>query len=151
MWRLAQVSDIESAKALLLGEVTEFDVASVASWWIDVPVRLGQLQICFDQYAKCVGVISWAYLSDDRHEQMFHRKPNVLHPSEWNEGVQLWIMQLLTRERRAVWGVRAILAELARQSGCVWYGRERMGVVQSRALCLTNTGALRRVTSPPGI
>lgn len=147
MWRVATISDIDSATSLLLGSDSEVDVASIAKWWIDIPVRLRQLYVCQNREARCVGLLSWAYLSEERHLRMTRHRPNVLHASEWNEGVRLWIMQLVTTEQKALWGVRAIIGSLTRQFGCVRYARESNGVIRPRSLYVSSVGKLRHTRS----
>ncbi len=58
-------------------------------------MHLGQVKIYFNNYGECMGYVVWATLAPDV-ERRFIRDKNInLHPTEWNEGISLWIIDFL--------------------------------------------------------
>jgi cytolysin-activating lysine-acyltransferase len=63
--------------------------------WIAPPVALGQFVLYFDEQGNPVGYATWAFLADDVSMLMERDVINLLHPSEWNEGLNLWVTDLV--------------------------------------------------------
>ncbi|WP_052690155.1 toxin-activating lysine-acyltransferase [Xanthomonas albilineans] len=53
-----------------------------------------QIRFFFDDGEPC-GYIIWARLAEDVEERFIQQNDLRLHPSEWNEGSSLWIVDLL--------------------------------------------------------
>ena len=45
----------------------------------------------------CLGYMTWARVADDTERRLIHDPDVVLHPSEWNEGEKLWILDFVAR------------------------------------------------------
>ena len=63
--------------------------------WIEPAIDLGQCQVFYDSQERPVGYITWAFLSVPVASRVAKDTASVLHPSEWNEGRHLWIMDLV--------------------------------------------------------
>ncbi|WP_321882703.1 toxin-activating lysine-acyltransferase [Burkholderia cepacia] len=61
--------------------------------WILPAIELRQIKIFFDANGKPVGFVTWAFLSDDVVRTV-ESGGFISHLSEWNEGRDLWIIDL---------------------------------------------------------
>jgi len=61
--------------------------------WILPAIELRQIKVFFDVSGKPVGFVTWAFLSDDVAWTV-ERGGFISHLSEWNEGYDLWLMDL---------------------------------------------------------
>lgn len=68
---------------------------SAIEYWIAPAIALGQIQFFFDVRGKPVAYLTWAFLSDQVSARMERDAINVLHLSEWNEGLNLWVLDLV--------------------------------------------------------
>lgn len=57
-------------------------------------VRLGNIKFYFNEEGSIVGYVIWALLATDVEERLM-TGTLALHLSEWNEGTNLWIVDLL--------------------------------------------------------
>lgn len=64
--------------------------------WLNVPINLGQVAFSFSVASGYPnGMVSWAYLSDEVSEEISSGSDRLLDVSEWNEGDNLWIMDVV--------------------------------------------------------
>jgi len=63
--------------------------------YIVIPYRLRQCKIYFNDHGDAVGLVTWAWLSDYSLEKIISESFYDLHISEWNEGRNLYIMDLI--------------------------------------------------------
>lgn len=64
--------------------------------WIDPPIFTDQLAVFYRwNDSEPVGYVTWALLAPDVEHRWLHDPQVLLHPSEWNEGENLWIMDFL--------------------------------------------------------
>jgi cytolysin-activating lysine-acyltransferase len=68
------------------------------SVWIEPAVLLHQIHFFTDLSGNPTGYMTWAFLTEDTARRVVHDPEVLLHISEWNEGTQLWIMDLLLLE-----------------------------------------------------
>lgn len=68
---------------------------SAIEYWIAPAITLGQIKFFFDARGKPVAYLTWAFLSDEVSARMERDAINVLHISEWNEGLNLWALDLV--------------------------------------------------------
>jgi cytolysin-activating lysine-acyltransferase len=61
--------------------------------WILPAIELRQIKIFFDASGKPVGFVTWAFLSDDV-VRIVEGGGFISHLSEWNEGRDLWLIDL---------------------------------------------------------
>jgi cytolysin-activating lysine-acyltransferase len=68
------------------------------------------LKFYFDEQGAPVGYAIWATVTDDVEERFMRSGRWQLHPSEWNEGATLWLVDFVAPFGHA----RAMLNDLAR-------------------------------------
>lgn len=61
--------------------------------WILPAIELRQIKVFFDAGGKPVGFVTWAFLSDDVSRTVASGG-FISHLSEWNEGRDLWLIDL---------------------------------------------------------
>lgn len=64
-------------------------------------IALRQAAFGFDVNGVPEALISWAYLTEDVSAELARDPGRALHPSEWNEGTELWILALFGAPGRA--------------------------------------------------
>lgn len=103
-----------------------YESGSYPYWHQIVDRAISQHRIKFysDSAGEIVGYVVWAMLDAEVGERVEAQGKFVLHKSEWNEGEQLWIVDLLIRPGygRRVW---QDVAQMFRQSGQLSYIRMR--------------------------
>lgn len=62
---------------------------------LNSPMTVGQYKIYFNDFCQCVGYLSWAYLAPDVEKRLLSGEDYHLQTCEWNEGANLWIMDLV--------------------------------------------------------
>ena len=72
----------------------EFPISAISRWLVP-PIRLGQFSLVFDASSNPVGYATWAYLSDEVSKMMEVDAIALMHLSEWNEGLNLWIVDFV--------------------------------------------------------
>jgi hypothetical protein len=95
--------------------------------WVDVPARLGQLWVPEDRQGKPVGFLTWAFFGAKRSHEMHYRDPLALHASEWNEGLDLWVVHFVVCNRDAILEARWKIRDLVCAYGRLSYVRARAG------------------------
>lgn len=68
-----------------------------------------QLRLTFDPDSLPESYVAWAFLSREVEQRVLKNSAFQLHPSEWDEGECLWIVDLVAPEGR----VASVLSELA--------------------------------------
>lgn len=71
-----------------------FPIAAL-DYWVVPAIQLEQIAIFFDRLGRPVAYATWAFLGDEVAQRMSRDEINVLHLSEWNEGLQLWLIDLV--------------------------------------------------------
>lgn len=89
-----------------------YSIAAVMEW-SGTPAQLGQIAFCGAPGFSSIAYMTWAYLSKEMSERMTSGDVECLHFSEWNEGAELWIIDLVS----AVPIDRAILRRLLKEAG----------------------------------
>jgi hemolysin-activating ACP:hemolysin acyltransferase len=60
------------------------------------PLRLQQIKIFYHQNRHFpIGYVTWAFLAPDVERRLLEDPTSELHLSEWNEGTDVWIMDLV--------------------------------------------------------
>lgn len=60
--------------------------------WIQSAIVHNQLQVFFAEDDTPVGFIAWAFLEKDVQKRLTENPASLLHPSEWTESTQPWII-----------------------------------------------------------
>lgn len=68
--------------------------ASIADYLVGPPVRLQQCCAAQDDEGQLVMFMTWAFLSPERASDIEVNGNGLLHPSEWNEDVVPWVIDL---------------------------------------------------------
>ncbi len=65
------------------------------STWITPAIEHRQIYFLFDSAGNPLAYWTWAFLAPDVEERWKHDPKVLFHESEWNEGEQLWIMDMV--------------------------------------------------------
>ncbi|WP_367948764.1 toxin-activating lysine-acyltransferase [Pseudomonas graminis] len=60
--------------------------------WIEPAILHQQIAFIFSGFGDVRGYYTWALLSDEVSSRLINDADFMLHPSEWNEGSSLWII-----------------------------------------------------------
>ncbi|MBP1015407.1 toxin-activating lysine-acyltransferase [Serratia sp. JSRIV001] len=60
--------------------------------WTEFAIQHKQIKFLFDTRGQPLAYVTWAYLALDTEARMLHETKFHLHPSEWNEGDNIWIL-----------------------------------------------------------
>lgn len=71
-----------------------YPIANLALW-IEPAIALRQIKFFFDAVGRPCGYLTWAFLADDVITRMLGDTCALLHISEWNEGRELWLMDMV--------------------------------------------------------
>lgn len=63
---------------------------------IEPAIAQKNIKFYFNDEGQVVGYVVWAYLASDVENRFLKTGQLNLHPSEWNEGISLWIIDLLS-------------------------------------------------------
>lgn len=106
-------NDLSKCDALLLGNAVMlmarskkylgFHISSIAGWTLPA-INVNQIKIFFDEKGRPVGYVTWAFLSDETEKKWMEDANFRLHPSEWNEGLNLWIIDFVSSPG-FIWGI----------------------------------------------
>ena len=78
--------------------------------WIEPPILLRQAAFFINQQGTPAGYVTWAYLTPEVEARLLGDPQFALHLSEWQEGENVWIMDLAAPHGQA----RPMLRQLAR-------------------------------------
>lgn len=90
--------------------------------WLRPAVLLGQFGWIHDRHQRSLGYLTWAYLTAAVERRLVDDPEVLLHLSEWNEGRQFWIMDLLLIEP-VLLPVKALLPRLFPEESTIKYLR----------------------------
>lgn len=60
--------------------------------WIQIAIAHNQLEVFFAEDDTPIGFIAWAFLEADVQTKLIDNPAYALHPSEWTESTQPWIV-----------------------------------------------------------
>lgn len=60
--------------------------------WLQAAIAHNQLQVFFAEDDTPVGFIAWAFLEKDVQQRLVENPASLLHPSEWTESTEPWII-----------------------------------------------------------
>lgn len=108
-----------------------FRIAAIQAYILPA-IQLGQVALVADSRGNPVAYATWAYVSDDVLEELSQNPDRILHVSEWNEGDNLCIIDVVAL-RNSVW---RLIREIGRRAGAspknVYAIRRRGGVPGGR-------------------
>lgn len=102
---------------------------SSRSSWRDAPVgallrhlsqalHVRQIRLAFDDDGACCGWATWAWLSAEGARKLQASGLRALHPSQWDEGDQLCVLERVETPEARVDHTAQILATLSSRAGC---------------------------------
>lgn len=68
-----------------------FQIATL-NLWIQPAIHHKQIVFLFNKDSVPMGYVTWAHLAPDSQERLLNDPDFLLHPSEWNEGGNTWII-----------------------------------------------------------
>ena len=83
-----------ATELLLRTSRRSFSLSSI-EYWVLPAIALRQIKFFFDVRGSPIAYIMWAFLSSEVSNRMERDDVNVLHLSEWNEGLDLWVLDLV--------------------------------------------------------
>jgi cytolysin-activating lysine-acyltransferase len=83
-------------QVLLNTERRTFKLISIALQTIPA-LRVNQMCVIRNERGEPTGYVLWAFLSDEVASQMIANPDRLLHYSEWNEGLNLWIIDFVAQ------------------------------------------------------
>lgn len=60
--------------------------------WTEHAIQHHQIKFLFDLHGLPLAYITWAYLEKDTEQRLINDPHFRLHPSEWDEGGNIWIL-----------------------------------------------------------
>lgn len=69
-------------------------IASIQAF-VDPPVQLRQIEFLTNPAGRVLGYATWAFLSEESEAALVSDPLRVLEIDEWNEGICLWIMDVV--------------------------------------------------------
>jgi cytolysin-activating lysine-acyltransferase len=122
-----------SALRVLLGTDRKlFKLASISIQLV-ASIKMNQMFVLYNERGAPVAYAVWAYLSDQVSTEMAANESRLLHCSEWNEGLNLWLIDFV-----APFGHARELASKLRHE--VFSNHSRL-----RAVRTNDDGTIRRV------
>lgn len=73
---------------------SQYPTACIAAW-IEPAVLHNKIHFFLGEDKKPFGYMTWALLANDSEQRLLHDPDVLLHISEWNEGNELWILDLV--------------------------------------------------------
>lgn len=61
-------------------------------YWTEFAIQHRQIKFLFDRRGQPLAYVTWAYLEADTEARLLNDPQFRLHPSEWNEGGRIWIL-----------------------------------------------------------
>lgn len=102
-----------------------FPVLSIQQW-TEHAILHKQIKFIFDARGKPLAYFTWAYLRSDTIERLKHDPHFRLHPSEWNEGGDIWILDFCCKPGYGKALLRFIRTHFPWQNHDVyWYSRRK--------------------------
>ena len=99
---LMRESALAGFAASMLAQFPSRSNTSVSSLAASIhePQRQGNAKFYFDAEGKPAGFVTWAYLAPDTEARLLRMGAVRLTPLEWNEGGNLWIIDLVVPDKR---------------------------------------------------
>lgn len=106
---------------LLKTERSSFRISAL-KYWIEPAIDVRQIQVFYrPEDGHPIGYCTWAFVGDDLIKKLLHSDVIALHLSEWNEGLNLWIVDFVAINGYAASIARWLRANTFRHS-IVAYG-----------------------------
>ncbi|MGF6327627.1 cytolysin-activating lysine-acyltransferase [Pseudomonas sp. BS3782 TE3695] len=113
-----------------------FQIATL-KFWISPAIDHKQIAFFFDKKSTPIGYMTWAHLAHDSEERLIKDPNFLLHPSEWNEGGETWIIDFNFPRGCAIDAFKEIKEVFRRESieKVYWVRRNEDYTVRKIASC----------------
>lgn len=95
--------------------------------FLSPPARLGQILFAFDSQGAATGYVTWAFLSSEVAGALATDPDRLMDLGEWNEGCQLWIMDVVSPWGGSAALLRRLRAHLPDHDCVRWFRTDRAG------------------------
>lgn len=112
--------------------------------WIEPAVQLGQARVFYDARSQPVGYAVWAFLTPPVAARVRRDPGAILHPGEWNEGAQLWVLDLVAVGGHGTLIARGLLNMLAEDAPTLRFVRRDRTDAPARRVRLKARAAANR-------
>ncbi|MYM24376.1 toxin-activating lysine-acyltransferase [Duganella sp. FT135W] len=92
---------------------------------IEPAIRQRRIKFYFNEDGGIVGYVAWAWLAEEVAERVIAKGTFNLHESEWNEGNQLWIVDLLVPYGSLPYVMRHLRDKQFKDNAALHYLRRR--------------------------
>lgn len=92
---------------------------------IHEPQRQGNAKFYFDAEGHPAGFVTWAYLAPDTEARLIRTGEIRLAPLEWNEGGNLWIIDLVVPDKRLKYVLEDLRDNVFAAAPTVRYARRK--------------------------
>jgi len=103
--------------------------------WTEQAILQNQIQFYFDHHSKPVGYVTWAYFTPEVSNRFLYDREFVPHPSEWNEGPELWIIDACFPFGKFRDAFKHIRDTLFPGDAVIHWSRVRKGLRRTSAYC----------------
>lgn len=135
-------TDVAAARLAMLGAAASLNAQTPSrrglplaalKVWIEPAVQLGQACVFYDARSQPVGYAVWAFLTPSVAARVRRDPGAILHPGEWNEGAQLWVLDLVAVGGQGAPIARGLLDLLAESASTLCFvRRDRPGAPERR-------------------
>lgn len=133
-WTVARTNTLGCVTEVLLQTPRSSFRLSSLKYWVQPAIDLRQIQVFYDASFAPVGFVTWAYVGDELLEQLQSTDVLALHLSEWNEGLNLWIVDFVALNGHAFSIGRWMRKSMFKDSDQAFGARGEVGDA-SRRLC----------------
>lgn len=75
-------------------------------------LKIKQYYIWYNKNSEPVGYILWAFVDEVTVQSFTSNGPHNIHPSQWNEGDIIWIMDIVSRTKISLSSYKLVRAKL---------------------------------------
>lgn len=104
----------------------QFSLAAIY-FQVFVPIRLGQVEIFRTSSGEPSAYLVLGYLTVEVMSKIKEDEKYILHPSEWNEGTNCCIMDIVAPNGESLHLIKQFLNKICATKECIYYVRHRNG------------------------
>ncbi len=113
--------------------------------WVEPAIELDQIRIYYNAQGDPVGYITWAWLAPEVGVRLATDPQGLLHISEWTEGAELWILDVVAPSGHAAdMALEALECPLFQHAERIRYVRRRADGSVFKVGCLRNPRSATR-------
>lgn len=95
---------------ILINDTVQYRLTQALSLkiWIEQAILHEQIEFLFSDFGDVRGYFTWAYITDAVASRLVSERTFTMHPSEWDEGHSLWIIDFCVPYGDVIAAVRHI-------------------------------------------